>query len=85
MRENDIKIKPKQILRIENVLYLGDEGGIGCEVKWSKNQTSAVITSLTQVKVQSKHPLAADIRAYKTERQKRLAQIRGSNAKNNCC
>ncbi len=75
MRENDIKIKPKQTMQIESVLYLGDEGGIGCSVNWSRNQDSAIITSLTHVRVQNKHPLAKDVRTYQIERTKKLSQI----------
>lgn len=75
MRENDIKIKPKQTMQIDDVLYLGDEGGIGCSVQWSKNQKTAIITSLTHIRLQNHHPLAKDVRAYQIERTKKLSQI----------
>ncbi len=75
MRENNIKIKPRQTMQIDDVIYLGDAGGIGCSVRWSNNQESAVITSLTHIRIHNHHPLAKDVRAYQIERTRKLSHI----------
>ena len=76
LRENGIEMTPNQVLQIESVVYLGDEGGIGCGIKWSENQESAVLTSLTHILVNPRHPLAKEIRAYQDKRIKKLSKIR---------
>ena len=52
MRKNGIKIQSTQKIQIESVLYLGDDGGIGCEVGILQ-KGNVVITSLTHVRVKS--------------------------------
>lgn len=74
LREKGIKIKPKQVLQIKDVVYLGDEGGIACAVDTGQDK-SAVISSLTHLRIDAKHPLAEEIRNYQTERTQRLIQL----------
>jgi hypothetical protein len=61
-----------QKLQIENVLYLGDDGGIGCEVGILQKGT-VVITSLTHIRVKISHPIGKEIRKYQNERINKLA------------
>ncbi len=77
MREKGVKMKPNQDLQIENVLYMGDEGGISCGLQWPgrDQEETAVVTSLTHIRVKAGHPLAKDIRAYQVARTQKLAQI----------
>lgn len=74
MRErekNPIKLKPKQKLRIDSALYIGSEGGIACSYKL-KDQV--VISSITHLKLDPKHPLYKELRAYQLARTAWLAE-----------
>jgi len=73
LRGKGIHIKAKHTLAIEEVLYLGDEGGIMCGLAGMGQGNAAYVCSLTQLKVDDRHPLAKRIRAYQRERKKRLA------------
>ena len=75
MRERGEKIKLKRNVQIEKVFYLGDEGGIMCGVKLPEQAETAVVVSLTHIRVKFNHPLVREIRAYQLERTKKLAQI----------
>ncbi|MGA2259436.1 MAG: hypothetical protein ABSG53_32580, partial [Thermoguttaceae bacterium] len=69
------KCHPDENLQIESVLYLGDVGGIACGLKaWPSAGTNAVVVSLTHLRVDSSHPLAARIRAYQAKRTVKIAQ-----------
>jgi hypothetical protein len=72
MRKDGIKVKSTQKIQIENVLYLGDDGGIGCEVGILKEGT-VVITSLTHIRVKNSHPIGKEIRSYQNGRINKLA------------
>jgi hypothetical protein len=73
MRDQGVKIARNQELSIKSVLYMGDEGGIACDIT-PPDLKNPIICSLTHIRVKSGHPLTKEIRAYQTERQKRLAQ-----------
>ena len=75
LRNNGIKIKQRQDLQIESVLYLGDDGGIGCGVRWSPKQEAAVVVSLTHIRIKKSEPLAKEILAYQNARTEKLARI----------
>ena len=75
MREQGVKVKSKREVLIEKVIYLGDEGGIGCALTVSKQEEKVFITSLTHLRVKAIHPLAKDIRAYQMRRKEKLSQI----------
>ena len=77
MREQGIKVARDQELQIQDVFYLGDEGGISCNVTPSKDAEEVVIVSLTHLRVRRQHPLAQEIRAYQRERTRRIAQSGG--------
>lgn len=74
MRDSGMQIGSGQELLIEDVLYMGDEGGIGCAIQLPAKDT-VTITSLTHIRAKANHPLAQEIRAYQLERTKKLAQI----------
>ena len=73
MRKNGVRVASGQELQIESVLYLGDEGGIGCAVRLSKEQKNPIIASVTHIRVKANHPLAKEIRAYQIKRVRKLA------------
>jgi hypothetical protein len=76
LRQQGIKIKPGQELQIKQVLYLGDEGGISCDVtppdSWGAKM--AVVVSITQLRIDPGHPLAREIRTYQRERTTRIVR-----------
>jgi hypothetical protein len=74
LRNQGVHVKAKHPLAIDHVLYLGDEGGIMCGLAGMGQGKTAFVCSLTQLKVEDRHPLARKIRAYQRERKKRLAQ-----------
>ena len=74
MRDNGMSIRAGQELLIESVLYLGDEGGIGCAIQLPEKGT-VTITSLTHIHVEANHPLAQEIHAYQAERTRKLANV----------
>ena len=59
-------------LNHQQVLYMGDEGGITCDIT-PDGATSVVLCSLTQVEILADHPLAAEIQAYQQARIRKLA------------
>jgi hypothetical protein len=74
MRDRGIKVARDQELQIKRVFYLGDEGGIVCDVTPSRDAREAVVVSLTHLRVRREHPLAQEIRAYQRARTMRIAQ-----------
>jgi hypothetical protein len=72
LRRGGEKITPKQELTIQDVLYLGDEGGIGCAIELPGEQKSVTIVSLTHLRIPPDHALAAEIQAYQLARNKKL-------------
>jgi len=69
---NNIKIKPQNLLEITNVFYMGNEGGICCEIS-SKKAKEVLIVSLTHLRIKERHPLAKEIKAYQIKRTRDLA------------
>ena len=74
LRANAVNIASKRRMQIEKVMYLGDEGGIGCALKVPGQEDTAVVVSLTHLRLPSTHPLAPDVRAYQIARTKKLAE-----------
>ncbi|MSR56635.1 MAG: hypothetical protein EXS05_03045 [Planctomycetaceae bacterium] len=64
-------IKVNDAVKVDSVLYLGDEGGIACAIGLLGGKT-VVVTSLTHLRVDSDHPLASEIQAYQSRRSRRL-------------
>ena len=71
LRASGVNIASKRRMQIEKVVYLGDEGGIGCGLKVPGQADTAVVVSLTHLRLPSAHPLAPDIRAYQIARTKK--------------
>ena len=69
------KCRPDENLQIGSVLYLGDVGGIACGLKtWPAAGADAVVVSLTHLRVDASHPLAARIQAYQSQRAAKIAR-----------
>ena len=74
--DNPVKLKPKQRLKIEVCHYAGAEGGIACGYM-VKDQL--IISSLTHLKLDPKHPLYKEMRAYQLARIDYLVKNRLRN------
>jgi hypothetical protein len=72
MKAQGVKMARDQELPIKRVFYLGDEGGISCDVTPPGMNNTPIICSITHVRIKSGHPLAQEIRAYQMERTKNL-------------
>ena len=63
----------QQNLEIGSVLDLGDVGGIACGLKmWAAAGENAVVVSLSHLRIDDSHPLAARINTYQSRRAARL-------------
>ena len=58
LRESAVKLSPRRRVQIAKVIYLGDEGGIGCGLTVPGHAATAVGVSLTHLRLPSPHPLA---------------------------
>jgi hypothetical protein len=78
MEKQGRKIIRNHKLLIRDVFYAGDEGGILCGMMLSKAAKEMLVVSITHLRVDPRHPLVGEIRAYQRERKKRLAQSGGA-------
>ncbi len=74
LRKSGVKIAVRRQVQIEQVLYLGDEGGIGCGITFPGQADNAVVVSLTHLRLPPHHPLAPAVRAYQSERTRKLGR-----------
>lgn len=74
LRKSGVKIASTRRVQIDQVLYLGDEGGIACGITFPGQADNAVVVSLTHLRLQSHHPLAQAVRAYQSERTRKLVR-----------
>ena len=58
-----VTIATKRRMQIEKVMDFGDEGGSGCGLTVPGQADTAVVVSLTHLRLPSTHPLAPDVRA----------------------
>ena len=71
LRASGVNIASKRRMQIETVVYLGDEGGIGCGLKVPGQAATAVVVSLTHLRLPRTQPLAPDVRAYQIGRTRK--------------
>ena len=74
LRSQGLKLSTQRAIFISRVFYMGDEGGIMCDVTPTKDAREAYVVSLTHLRIVPNHPLSRDIRAYQRERVRRIAQ-----------
>jgi hypothetical protein len=63
----------------KRVFYMGDEGGIMCDINPTENSKVALVCSLTHLEVVGDDPLAGDMRSYQQERGRKLSSLRLSS------
>jgi len=66
----------RSIETVSKVSYLGDAGGIMCHIQ-PKDAESAVVISLTHVRVRTSLPFAAAVLDYQKHRMKKLKKQTG--------
>ena len=77
LREQGRKITQDHKLLIQDVFHAGDEGGIMCGMALSEDAKEMLVVSITHLRVDPRHPLVGEIRAYQQKRTKRLARSGG--------
>ncbi len=78
LAQGGVKCRPDESLQIGSVLCLGDVGGIACALKkWPTAGKNAVVVSLTHLRVDHSHPLAARIGAYQAKRSAKIVRSGG--------
>ena len=73
-QQKPVVVKPTQT--VSGVFYLGDTGGISCGIQPADSE-SAVIVSLTHVRVPRHLPFAAAVLDYQKHRVKKLKKQGG--------
>ncbi|USE35455.1 hypothetical protein [Endozoicomonas sp. SCSIO W0465] len=73
--KRDVKLKKDTRLKVVNAHYLGVEGGLAlaCEPP-AKVNNNMLVNSITHLKLDPKHPLYKELRAYQLARIAWLAQ-----------
>jgi hypothetical protein len=64
MRAKSFNVSSDSRMEITSVLYMGDEGGICCALTVTGLTETAVVASLTQVRIPNTNPLSIDVKAY---------------------
>ena len=72
-KKQGIGIYRNNSLLIRRVFYLGDEGGIMCDITLSENSKAVLICSLTHLEVVGDDALAGEMRSYQQERSQKLS------------
>ena len=76
LRRGGTKIKADRELQVDDVLYLGDDGGIACAI-YLPELEAATIASVTHLDIPGDHPLAQEIKAYQSQRTQKLTKSSG--------
>ena len=76
LREKGAKTSADRVLFIQRLFYLGDEGGIMCDVTPAQDSREAFVVSLTHLLLTPDHLLYHDVRAYQRERVRRILESR---------
>lgn len=71
VRQRGADIKVNDAVKIDSVLYLGDDGGVACSIGLAGGK-AVVVTSITHLHIDSDHPLAKRIQAYQLRRSQQL-------------
>ena len=74
LRGRSVKLRADRAVFVQRVFYLGDEGGMACDVTPSGVEKEAFVVALTHLRLGDGHPLSGEIRAYQREWVKRIAE-----------
>jgi hypothetical protein len=78
LRQQGVKLARNQELSIRRLFYMGDEGGISCDVTPPGMEKTPIICSITQVEISPEHPLAGEIQNYQRERMGKVRRAGGA-------
>lgn len=75
LQQNSEQVYPDEC-RVIEIWYMGDEGGITCDLDFGLSETKQVhIVSITHLTFDRRNPLAREIEAYRKHRIKRLRKL----------
>ncbi|MHC5915907.1 MAG: hypothetical protein ACYTXE_34035 [Nostoc sp.] len=74
LKKKGVNADPEREFEIDFVGYSGDEGGIMCELKEPNNpeSTEKYVFSITHLKIDPNHSLAAEVQTYQRQRIRKL-------------
>jgi hypothetical protein len=78
LKKQGMPLNPYWDVQIREVHYMGDEGGITCNITPAGKETTPVLCSITHLLVPHEHPLYVEIRRYQKEREDKLAKDFGA-------
>lgn len=78
LRDQGKLVSPNQEFEVTLTEYSGDTGGIMCGILVDENDEKVFVVSLTHLKIDSSHPLAAEVKAYQ---QKRIRGLKLQDSK----
>lgn len=74
LRKQGVNLKRSQSLQIRDAFYMGDEGGITCDITPHDQSPQVMLCSLTHLEIVGDSPLAKEMRAYQQRRATQLAK-----------
>ena len=74
LKKQGMSLNPYRDVQIREVHYMGDEGGITCNITPAGKETTPLLCSITHLLVPHEHPLYVEIRKYQKEREDKLAK-----------
>jgi hypothetical protein len=77
LKKQGIQLDRYRDVQIKDVFYMGDEGGITCEITPPGKEKTPILCSLTHLVIRPEHPLFGEIRAYQEQRERKLAKDYG--------
>lgn len=72
LRERGEVVTSDQEFTVDRVDYSGDMGGIMCTLASDPEQKERYVVSITHLKIDPSHPLAAEVEAYQRRRNRML-------------
>ena len=78
LKKQGMPLNSYRVVQIRDVHYMGDEGGITCNITPAGKETTPVLCSITHLLVPHEHSLYAEIRKYQKEREDKLAKDFGT-------
>ena len=74
LKKQGMHLDPFRDAQIRDVHYMGDEGGITCDITPAGKETTPVLCSITHLLIHREHPLYSEIRKYQEDRESKLAK-----------
>lgn len=72
LKKQGVDLANQQAMVVDDVFYMGDEGGISCSIESEESSDKAHIVSITHLVIDPDHPLAPEIQSYQRQRIRAL-------------